>query len=146
MNRQASRTWAHRLGAFACWMAMAGATAASAAAAKPSVYCDVRITFAGETFGFSGAQSSFSQSQDGGRIVVDVTTVGTYDYLPVPEIDTTTLSASGNHWEVAPKLENHSYLFVGTCASATLNTTDSTGATVRHLFLNCEDMSSSYVP
>lgn len=122
-------------------MAIACAGNAAAAPPKPGIYSDIRITFAGETFGFSGAQASFSQNQDGGRIVVDVTTISTYDYLPLPEFDTDTLSAPGNRWEVVPKLENHSYLFAGTCASQTFSTTEANGIIVRHVFLNCKDMS-----
>jgi hypothetical protein len=128
---------------FACWVAVTGVGNAVAAPPKMSIYSDVRVTFAGETFGFSGAQASFSQNQDGGRIVLDVTTISTYDYLPLPEFDTGTLSAPGNHWEVVPKLENRSYLFAGTCASQTFSTTEANGIIVRHVFLNCKDMASN---
>jgi hypothetical protein len=123
-----------------------GWAASAAAAPRASVYSDVRITFAGETFELLGIQTSFSESQDGGRIVFDLTTIGTSDYLPLPEIDTNTLPASGNHWEVVSKLGSHSYLFVGTCASETFSTTDSQGSVIRHMFLNCRDMSSNYAP
>lgn len=43
--------------------------AGASAASRPSVYSDVRITFAGETFALLGVQTSFSESRDGGRIV-----------------------------------------------------------------------------
>ena len=145
MNSVPTGNWSRRLRVLACWM-LAACAASAGAAPRPSVYSDVRITFAGETFGLLGVQTSFSENQDGGRIVFDLTTIGTSDYLPLPEIDTNTLPVTGNHWEVVSKLGSHSYLFVGTCASETFSTTDSNGTVVRHMFLNCRDMSSNYTP
>jgi hypothetical protein len=142
------RSWSRHFCTLACWLAVALANSAVAGKPQPpDFYSDVRITFAGETFGLAGTQASFSISQDGGRVVFDLmNTIGTSDYLPVPEIDTETLPQGGNHWEVVAKLGRQSYVFVGICASETFSSTDATATVVRHIFLNCRDMSSYYVP
>lgn len=116
-------------------------------AGKPvaTIFSEVQISFAGQTSGFSGSQDSFSQSQNGGRIVMDLTTLGTPLYDPLPQIDTSGLDIASNHWEVVTKVGNRSYSFVGTCASLTYATVES-GLTVRHLFLNCRDLESTAAP
>src|ERR1700758_455112 len=88
-------------------------------AGKPVVttYSDVYITVGSQTFGFSGAEKSFSQSATGGRLVFDLTQLGPPGFTPLPQIDTGALEAHGNHWEIQSNLGAKSYLFVGTCAS-----------------------------
>jgi hypothetical protein len=117
-------------------------------AGKPVVtttYSDVYITVGTQTFGFSGAEKSFSQSATGGRIVFDLTQLGTPGFTPSPQVDTGALEAQGNHWEIQSNLGTKSYLFVGTCASETYTTTEGS-ATVRHLNLNCKDLDSGVSP
>jgi hypothetical protein len=114
----------------------------AAVAAKPLVpvtYSEVNITFGGQTFGFFGAENSFSQSETGGVIVFDVRQLGTPEFAPLPQVDTKTLEPKGNHWEVETNTGGHSYMFVGTCASETYTTTES-GSVIRHLNLNCKDL------
>jgi hypothetical protein len=117
--------------------------AAAAPPSKPSVYADVQITYAGQTFGFGGPQNSFYQNQDGGGIQFNVTTLGTPAYEPLPQIDTSSLVPAGNHWEVVTQINHRYYQFVGTCASTTFSTVDSTGTVVMHLFLNCKDLQTN---
>ncbi len=119
------------------------AFSASCVAGKPSVtiYSEVEISFGGQTFGFSGVEKSFSQSESGGRIVFDVTQLGTPGYVPLPQIDTSALESTGNHWEVQSNLGTRSYTYAGTCAAETYTSTES-GFFVRHLYLNCRDLTT----
>ncbi len=135
-----------RLGKLAV-LAFCPAFSAISAVAKPAavIHSEVEITFGGQTFGFSGVEKSFSQSETGGRIVFDVTQLGTPGYTPLPQIDTNALEPTGNHWEVQSNLGARSYMFVGTCANETYTTTES-GLVVRHLYLNCKDLSESVSP
>lgn len=127
-------------------LAFAGCLSSTAQAAKPApAALEVHITFAGETTVFYGPLDSFSQAQSGSRLAFQLTNLGTSDYEAVPKIDTGLLDSSGNHWEVISKVGNRSYSFVGTCASLTFSSEDS-GSVVRHLFLNCKDLSSSVGP
>jgi hypothetical protein len=128
-----------------CVLALAG-VAGTALGAKPvatGTYADVQITFGGQTFEFAGVQQSFSETQDGGRVVFDLTVVGTPGFEALPAVDPTDLPAAGNHWEVVSKVNNRSYSFVGTCASLTFTAIDSSGAVVRQLFLNCRDLTTA---
>jgi len=118
------------------------ASGSALAAPKATVYSDVQITYGGQTFGFSGVQTSFSVNQDGGRVIFNVTTVDPPGYLPLPQIDTSSLPESGNRWEVVTKVGTRSYSFAGTCASETFTTSGPSGGWIRHLFLNCKDFSS----
>ena len=119
------------------------APGASLAAPKATIYSDVQITYAGQTFGFSGSQTSFSINQDGGRIVFSVIAVAPPGYLPLPQIDTSELPESGNRWEVVTKVGKNTYNFIGTCAAETFTAVDVNGASVRRLFLNCKDLTSN---
>jgi hypothetical protein len=133
-----------RIRCFVLGLALAAA-ASGVQAAKPvaSSWADVRITYGGQTFGFSGAQTSFSQGQDGGRIVFNVNQVDTPGVESLPQIDVSSLPATGNHWEVITKVNNRSYSFIGTCASQTFTLLDPSGALIRHLFLNCRDLTTN---
>lgn len=115
--------------------------AANALAAKPisNVYADVSITFGGDTYGFYGVEQQFTQTQNGGRIVFDVTTLGTPEYRPLPQIDVSHLDDTGNYWEVVTSAGRHSYMFSGICASETFSTNQS-GLVVQHLYLNCKTL------
>ena len=119
----------------------------NALAAKPisAEYADVQITFGGQTYGFSGLQQQFAQAQDGGRIVFEVTTLGTPAYVSVPQIDVSHLDAAGNHWEVVSTVGRRNYLFSGVCASTTFRTVES-GISVRHLYLTCKSLDTSNSP
>lgn len=131
-----------RLSMLACVLALAG-SADGAFAAKPSAtntYADVWITYAGQTFEFGGVQQTFTAGPDGGRLVFDLTVVGTPGYAALPDLDVSNLSATGNRWEVLSKVSNRSYSFIGTCAAQTFNTVDGNGDSVRELYLNCRDL------
>ena len=104
------------------------------------IFSDVEITFAGQTFGYSGVEKSFSQSATGGRIVFDVTQLSTPDYAPLPQIDTSLLEPTVNHWEIQTNVKARTYTYAGTCAAETFTTIDS-GFVVHHLYLNCRDFS-----
>ena len=106
---------------------------------RPTTYSEVNITFGGQTFGFSGAEKSFSQAATGGVIVFDVRQLTAPDFAPLPQVDTKTLEPKGNHWEVETNAGGHTYMFVGTCASETYTTTEA-GSVIRHLNLNCKDL------
>ena len=135
-----------RFGILVCGLVFAG-LATAAAPFKQAIYSDVQITYAGQTFGFAGVQSSFSQNQDGGSIQFNVTNLETPGYVPLPQVDTCSLRPKGNHWEVITQLcSHHAYSFVGICASTTFATTDATGTIFRHLYLNCSDMDTTYLP
>jgi hypothetical protein len=116
------------------------ACAAYAGKPAPVLWSDVVITYAGQTFGFTGSQSSFAQSQDGGRIVFNLSQLDTPGTAELPDIDVSLLTPKGNHWDVVSKVDNHSYTFSGTCASQTFTTSDSGGNVIRHLYLNCRDL------
>ena len=118
----------------------------NALAGKPnfSVYSEVAITFGGQTYSFAGLQQSYAQTQDGGRIVLELTTVGTLDYSPRPEI-AGNLEDYGNHWEVVGRVGRQTFTFTGTCASQTLSRSQS-GIWVRHVFLNCTALTSDSSP
>jgi hypothetical protein len=141
MALHASRDWTRRLVVFACWpVAALMAGSAIAADPHPIIYADVRITFAGQTFESAGIQRSFDQTQDGGRIVFDIRTLGAPGYAPVPAIDASNLQPMGNRWEVSTKLHNHDDAFIGTCASQTFTEVDASGTVIRNLFLNCSEL------
>ena len=147
MHVRPHRVGIHRLRISAIALGIAWATnAAAAGQTRPLVYSDVRITFAGSSFGLIGVQTSFSQNQDGGKITFNLTTVDTLDYSPVPQIDTAALSTTGNHWEVVSKLGKKTYTFIGTCASETYSVASENGSLVRELFLNCQDVESNDLP
>jgi len=120
------------------------AASGNALAAKgiPAIYSDVAIAFGGQVYGFSGPQQSFVQTQDGGRIVLELTTLGTPANFPVTQIDSGTLDAAGNQWDVVTRIGNKNYTFSGICSSETFSSKES-GVTVRHLFLSCQDLTSS---
>lgn len=140
------QTLRSRISILVCGLAFAG-LASAAAPSKQTIYSDVQITYAGQTFGFGGLQSSFSQSQDGGFIQFNVTNLDTPGYVPLPQIDTGSLQPKGNHWEVVTELgSHHAYSFVGICASTTFSTTDPAGTIVRHLYLNCSDLETTHLP
>ena len=122
--------------------ALSACLSGTALAAKPgpNAFADVQVTFGGQTFGFAGVLDTFSQSQNGGRIAFELTMLGTPGYVPLPQIDTSSLKADGNYWEVVSKLGNRSDVFAGTCASETYSSSEG-GATVRHLYLNCSSLS-----
>ena len=143
MNPHSRQRKALRLPLFVATIAALFASQASLAAPRATIYSDVQITYAGQTFGFSGNQSYFNMNQDGGRIVFGVITVDPPGYLPLPQIDTSALPESGNRWEVVTKVGKNTYTFVGTCAAETFNAADVNGAWVRHLFLNCKDLTSN---
>ena len=77
-------------------------------------YSDINITLGSQTFSFSGAEKSFSQSATGGRIVFDLTQLGTPGYAPLPQVDTGALEPKGNHWEIQSNLGTKSYIYIGT--------------------------------
>ena len=122
-----------------CALLLVFSTASHAGKPAPAIYSEIEITYAGQTFGFSGVEKSFSQSATGGRVVFEVTQLGTPGYAPLPQIDTSALEPTGNHWELQSNLGNRSYTYVGTCAAETFTTTES-GFFVRHLYLNCRDL------
>lgn len=129
----------------ACAISLAVSSNALAAKANTAIYSDVSITFAGETYGFGGTQQSFAQTEDGGRIVFDLTTVGTPDYQALPQIDSSGLNARGNTWQVVTRLGHTTYTYVGTCASTTFSTVES-GVSIRHLYLDCQTLGTSKTP
>lgn len=131
--------------AIAALIALAAAGAASATKPAPATYSEVLITFAGQTFGFSGPEESFSQSADGGRIVFELTQLQSPGYMPLPPVDTDTLEAHGNQWVILPKAGKRSYAFAGICASETYTTSES-GVIVRHLNLNCSEFDAGAAP
>lgn len=122
-----------------CALFLAFSTVSHAGKPVAAIYSDIEITFGGQTFAFSGIEKSFSQSASGGRVVFDVTQLGTPGYAPLPQIDTSTLETTGNHWQVQSNLGSRSYSYNGTCAAETFTTTES-GIVVRHLYLNCRDL------
>jgi hypothetical protein len=146
MKAHADQRRAFRIGLFAAAFCALFSSGTALAGPKATIYSDVRITYAAQTFGFSGVQTSFTMSQDGGRVVFGVTTVDTPGYMPLPQIDTSILPEAGNHWEVVTKVGNHTYTFFGTCAAQTFTIKDANGAWVRYVFLNCKDLTSNYVP
>jgi hypothetical protein len=146
MTRQLFARWTPRLVSL-IGMAVLACGSANALAAKPipTVWADVAITFGDQTYGFAGAQQQLTQAQDGGRILFDMTTLGTPQYNPLPQIDVSGLDASGNHWEVVTRVGHRSYTFSGTCASLTFSSNEG-GLAVRHLYLNCRSLDSSEAP
>ncbi len=144
MNRRGTR---RRRTVTCLKFALAAAFAAGTAAAKPpaAVYADVEITFAGQTFGFSGPEQSFSQSASGGRIAFDLQQLQTPGYVPLPPVDVGTLEPAGNYWIVQQNLNRGPYVFTGTCASETYTTRES-GVVVRHLHLNCSEFDAGAAP
>ena len=130
------------IGRLACWAVIGALVAGKGVAAKGHVdiYSDVRITFAGQTYEFSGVQQSFNESQDGGRVVFNLRVLGTPSFDPLPSFDPSGLPEDGNHWDVISRAGGHSYSFSGTCASQTFSTVDANGVNVRHLYLNCADL------
>jgi len=142
MSRFTSPRQGLRFGLFVAALIASFSSGDALAAPKATVYSDVQITYGGQTFGFSGVQTLFTVNQDGGRVVFSVNTVDPPGYLPLPQIDTSSLPESGNHWEVVTKVGNRSYSFAGTCASETFTTSGPNGGWIRHLFLNCKDFTS----
>lgn len=120
-------------------LAIGFSAAAAAAKPAPTIYADVEITFAGQTFGFGGIEESFSQTAEGGRIVFQVTELSTPGYVPLPQVDVGVLPAHGNQWEIQSDHGKQSDVAVGTCASATFTTVES-GLVVRHVYLNCKEL------
>src|SRR3569832_3025508 len=92
--------------------AFASGFSANALAAKPNsaLYSVVAITFGGQTYSFAGAQESYGQTQDGGRVVMELTSVCTLDYSPRPEIGAT-LAVFGNHWDVVARVGHQTFTF-----------------------------------
>jgi hypothetical protein len=146
MARQTPRRWKRHLGVLAGG-AFAIGVCANALAAKPisTVFSEVAITFGGQVYGFSGAQESFAQSENGGRIVFDLTTLGSPGDIPVTEIDVNGLDPGGNHWDVVLRVGHRDYTFTGTCASETFSSMEG-GMSVRHLYLTCATLTSSATP
>ena len=138
MNCFVSRS--HRISQW-LMVAVAGGLPAASYAGKPAptILSDVRITFAGQTYGFAGAEDSFTVAATGGRIVFQVRQLELPGYLPVPDVDVDTLETGGNRWVVETEFGRRSDAFVGTCASETY-TTEDFGVVVRHLNLNCKDL------
>jgi hypothetical protein len=146
MTRQPFARWTPRLVSLIGLVVMAcGSANALAAKPIPAVWADVAITFGDQTYGFAGAQQQFTQAQDGGRILFDMTTLGTPGYNPLPQIDVSGLGASGNRWQVVARVGHRSYTFSGTCASLTFSSKEE-GVTVRHLYLNCQSLDSFESP
>lgn len=121
---------------------LAGTGNALAAKGISPIYSDVAIAFGGQVYGFSGPQQSFVQTQDGGRIVLELTTLGSPGNFQVTQIDSDSLTRAGNQWEVVTRIGNKNYTFSGTCSSETFNSSES-GLTVRHLYLSCQDLTSN---
>lgn len=120
--------------------AMLVATMAPANAARPEpVYVNVVITYAGQSFGFSGPLRYIEVSDAGGRIGLDLTTLETPGYSPRPNIDGTELQVSGNRWQVVAFLGRSPEIIAGTCAIETFATTTS-GVKMQHVYLNCVDL------
>jgi len=142
MSRYTQQRTNLRRGLLIAGFAALFASGAALAAPKATVYSDVQITYGGQTFGFSGIQTAFTVNQDGGRVVFSVTTVDPPGYLPLPQIDTSSLPEAGNRWEIVTKVGTRSYSFAGTCATETFTTSGPNGGWVRHLFLNCKDFTS----
>ena len=142
MSRSFHQRQALRVGLFTAAFASLFGSGAALAAPRAIVYADVQITYGGQTFGFSGVQTLFAINQDGGRVVFSVNTVDPPGYLPLPQIDTSSLPEAGNRWEVVTKVGNRNYSFAGTCATETFTTSGPNGGWIRHLFLNCKDFTS----
>lgn len=115
------------------------AATTTARAAKPApVFADVVITYAGQSFGFSGPMHYFEASEAGGRIGLDVTTLETPGFMPRPNIDGE-LRAPGNRWELVGFGGRSPMTIVGTCAVESFSATEN-DVTVQHVYLNCIDL------
>ena len=114
-------------------------TTTTARAARPApAYADVVITFAGQSFGFSGPLRYFEASPAGGRIGLDVTTLATPGYMPRPGIDGE-LRVPGNRWEMVVFGGRAPTAIVGTCAVESFSAIEN-DFTVQHVYLNCVDL------
>jgi hypothetical protein len=123
---------------FAAAMLLVTMTPARAARPEP-VYVDVVITYAGQSFGFSGPLRYIEVSDAGGRIGLDLTTLEAPGYSPRPNINDTELQVSGNRWQVVAFLGRSPEIIAGTCAIETFATTTS-GVKMQHVYLNCVEL------
>jgi hypothetical protein len=115
-------------------------TMTTARAASPApAYVDVVITFAGQSFGFSGPLRYFEASDAGGRIGFDLTTLETPGYSPRPNIDVAELRMPGNRWQLLAFAGRAPVTIAGTCAVESFATTEN-DVRVQHVYLNCVDL------
>jgi len=123
---------------FAAAIALAAVRAAEAA--KPvSMYAEVVITYAGQTFGFGGPLRYFEVADGGGRIGIDLTNLETPGYSPRPVIDPAALHAPGNRWQLIAYIGRSAEIISGTCAVESFATTQQ-DARMQHIYLNCVDL------
>lgn len=116
---------------------------ASANAAQPApASADIVITYASQSFAFSGRLRYFDVSESGGRLGFDVRALGTPDYSPRPDIGNADLRMPGNHWQVVGFAGRFPLTIEGTCAVESFATAEG-DATVQHIFLNCVDLDVS---
>lgn len=124
----------------AATLLLIAAMATSARATKPApAYVDVIITYAGESFGFSGPLRYFDLSDAGGRIGFDVTILETRAFSPRPNIDVADLRMPGNHWQLVLFGGRTPETIAGTCAVESFVTTEN-DVRLQHVFLNCVDL------
>lgn len=123
--------------------AMLPVALASASAARPApVFADVVISYAGQSFGFAGPLRIFDVSESGGRIGLDIKSLGTPGYSPRPDIGGAELRAPGNRWKVTGFAGHAPLTIAGTCAVEAFATIES-DAIVQHVYLNCVDLDVS---
>jgi hypothetical protein len=116
-------------------------TITTARAASPApAYVDIVITYAGQSFGFSGPLRFFEASDAGGRVGLDLTTLETPGYSPRPNIDAAELRVPGNRWQMVAFAGRRAPVTIeGTCAVETFATTEN-DVRVQHVYLNCVDL------
>jgi hypothetical protein len=108
-------------------------------AARPAAYADVVVTYSSQSFGFAGPLRYFEASAAGGRIGIDLISLGTPDYAPRPDIGAVQLRASSNRWQLTGFGGRSPLMVDGTCAVESFATTQN-GVTVQHVYLNCIDL------
>jgi hypothetical protein len=124
---------------FAALLLMLGAIAKAHAGRPAPVYVDVVITFAGQTSGIVGPLRYFEMTNAGGRVALDLQSIESSTYMPLPDVDVTDLEATGNAWQILARLGHSVFAFTGTCAAESFTTIEA-GAIVQHVFLNCSEL------
>jgi hypothetical protein len=120
--------------------ALLAMAATKANAAKPaSVYADIVITYAGLAFGFGGPLRYFDVSETGGRIGLDLLTLGSPNYASPPNAAPVELPLAGNRWEMVMFVGHSHETITGTCALVSFSTTEG-DTQVQHIYLNCGDL------
>jgi hypothetical protein len=123
---------------FAAVLLIVAATKANAAKPEP-VFADIVITYAGQTFGFGGPLRYFDVSETGGRIGLDLLTLGSPNYASRPNAAPVELPLAGNRWEMVMFVGHSHETITGTCAVESFAMAEGDNQ-VQHIYLNCVDL------